>query len=88
MVFLIWAMVFPASSTSKLAGLALITSLLDEFSQMYHAPWIDAIRRTTIGHLILGTDFAWADIAAYVLGIAAVAAVDAIGRRRLTNPST
>ncbi len=44
-----------------------------EFSQLYHPLWLDAIRATRFGGLVLGTPsstFAWGDIAAYLVGIA------------------
>jgi len=40
-----------------------------EFSQLYHAPWIDAIRGTTLGALILGFGFLWSDLACYSVGV-------------------
>jgi Protein of unknown function (DUF2809) len=39
-----------------------------EVGQLYHAPWIDSIRRTTLGRPILGFDFVWSDLACYALG--------------------
>ena len=36
---------------------------------MYHAPWIDSIRRTTPGGLVLGFDFVWSDLACYAVGV-------------------
>ncbi len=45
-----------------------IISYAVEFGQLYRAPWIVAIRQTTLGHLILGADFAWGDIIAYTVG--------------------
>jgi hypothetical protein len=41
-----------------------------EFSQLYQAPWIDSIRTTVCGRLILGRGFSWNDIIAYACGIA------------------
>jgi Protein of unknown function (DUF2809) len=57
MVFLLWAIILPGSSTQRLAAYALLTSYVDEFSQIYQAPWINGIRATTIGHLILWIRF-------------------------------
>jgi hypothetical protein len=37
-----------------------------EFSQLYHAPWIDRVRQTVFGRLVLGSDFAWLDMGAYL----------------------
>ena len=36
---------------------------------MYHAPWIDSIRRTTLGGLVLGFGFVWSDLACYAVGV-------------------
>jgi hypothetical protein len=40
-----------------------------ELSQLYHAPWIDSIRQTTLGGLILGFGFLWTDLACYAFGV-------------------
>jgi hypothetical protein len=69
MVFLGWGVIFPGISTRRLAVYALATSYVDEFSQLYHAPWIDSIRSTFLGHIILGSRFMWFDFAAYAIGI-------------------
>ena len=44
-----------------MATLALLASLLVEISQLYKAPWIESIRRTTLAGLMLGFDFVWSD---------------------------
>lgn len=71
MVFLAWGIVFPRISTARLAVYALFTCCLDECSQLYHAPWIDIVRSTTLGHLILGSGFIWGDFVAYAIGVGA-----------------
>ena len=68
-VFLLVGMIAPRIPSIKVAGIAFGISCLDEFSQLYHAPWIDAIRHTFVGHLFLGDTFAWGDIGAYFLGV-------------------
>ncbi|MBO3283796.1 DUF2809 domain-containing protein [Paenibacillus sp. FSL M8-0228] len=40
-----------------------------EFSQMYQAPWINHIRATTLGGLVLGKGFLAADLIRYTVGI-------------------
>ena len=86
MVFLGWAWVKPGAATCQLAGLAVVTSFGVEFSQLYQAPWINAIRGTTLGHLVLGAEFSWVDLVAYLVGVAvgvgADVAVAGVGRRR------
>ena len=39
-----------------------------EFSQLYHAPWIDSVRDTTLGGLVLGFQFVWVDLIRYAAG--------------------
>lgn len=60
----------PAVPTSRAALFALLVSFAVEFSQLYHVRWLDDIRATTAGHLILGAGFAGADLAAYGAGVA------------------
>jgi len=64
MVYLACAFLRPAAATSGLAASALAISYLDELSQLYQAPWINAIRATTAGHLVLGSAFSWYDMLA------------------------
>lgn len=40
-----------------------------EVSQLYQASWINNLRNTTIGGLILGHGFLWSDILAYTFGV-------------------
>ncbi len=91
MVFLGWAFCKPQASTRTIATLAFTTSCLVEFSQLYQAPWINSIRSTTPGHLILGSTFSWPDIAAYAIGVLIAVALDAsiqkaLGRHSCPHP--
>ncbi len=69
MVFIGCGFLFPRAATVMLALMALCFSWSVEFSQIYHAPWIDALRATLPGRLILGSVFNWPDLPAYALGI-------------------
>lgn len=69
MVFLGLGFLFPRGSTLLLAAAAVAFSFAVEFSQLYHAPWIDDVRSTFIGHLVLGSGFLWADLLAYTVGV-------------------
>ena len=54
-----------------------------EFGQLYRQPALDALRRTPLGHLVLGSDFDARDLGAYVLGVLAAALLErALARRR------
>lgn len=70
MVFVGFGFLLPRASTLVVALLALTFAWGVEFSQLYHAPWIDAVRATLPGRLVLGTTFAWPDLLAYAVGIA------------------
>jgi len=48
---------------------ALLFAYCIEFSQFYQADWINELRHTRFGGLILGFGFKWSDLAAYTLGI-------------------
>ena len=82
MVFLGVAFLQPRMSGLRLAMAALAFSTLIEASQLYQAPWINAIRATTPGHLVLGTGFQWRDLLAYAVGIAFGVLIDAAVAQR------
>ncbi len=69
MVFVGCGFLLVRASTLTISLLALAFSWAIEFSQLYHAPWIDAARATLPGRLVLGSTFNWPDLPAYVLGI-------------------
>jgi hypothetical protein len=81
MVFAAYGVLLPYASTYRLAALALMTSYAVELSQLYQAGWIDAIRASTLGHLILGSTFHWPDLAAYTVGVAIGAAVHVLSTK-------
>ncbi len=49
-----------------------------EFSQLYQAGWINRIRATTFGALVLGKGFLAADLVRYSAGIAVCSLIDAV----------
>jgi hypothetical protein len=70
LVFLLLGIAKPSGSIPMLAIMALSISFINELSQIYQAPWIDAIRGTALGHIVLGSSFSWLDLIAYTVGIA------------------
>jgi len=69
-VFLCFGFAFLRSSTLRIGLGAVCFAWSVEFLQLYHAPWIDAIRSTRPGHLVLGAWFNSPDLIAYVVGVA------------------
>jgi len=70
MIYLGFSAFFIRRSAIEIGLISLIFCYAIEFSQFYHAPWIDAIRATRPGGLILGYGFLWSDILAYAIGVA------------------
>lgn len=58
-----------------------------EFSQMYQAPWINHIRATTLGGLVLGKGFLTVDLIRYAVGIVVSWALDQ-GCQKLVGSNT
>jgi hypothetical protein len=85
MVFFGFAFLVPGWPTRTTASVALLFCVGIEFSQLYHAPWIDAIRATTLGGLVLGFSFVWSDLLCYSIGVAIGVFIDSyFVRRRAT----
>lgn len=76
MVFFGIALLFNWLPTKRVALLALLFSFGIEISQLYHAPWIDAIRATRLGGLILGFGFLLTDLFCYSVGIVVGTLID------------
>ncbi|WP_195945982.1 DUF2809 domain-containing protein [Paraclostridium bifermentans] len=74
---MLWAMMvyfglrflIPKLKLTKTLTLAIIFSFSIEISQLYQADWINNIRATTLGGLVLGHGFLFEDLISYSLGI-------------------
>ena len=82
MVFLLVGFFKPRWAPAKTALLALMLSFAVEFSQLWQAPWLNALRQNRLAHLVLGSEFHAADLVAYVIGIAAGLAIELLWQRR------
>jgi hypothetical protein len=59
---------FDTISLWKLALFNYALGVTDEVLQLYQAPWIQAIRHTRVGGLLLGFGFLWSDLLCYAIG--------------------
>jgi hypothetical protein len=82
MVFWGIAALAPAVGRPWRAAAALAICIAVEFSQLVHQPALDAIRRTLVGHLVLGSGFDPRDLGAYAAGVLAAAVIEAAINRR------
>ena len=69
MVFMVVRVIAPRWPLLRSVLLTLTISYLCEISQLYHAPWIDAIRSYRLGVILLGDTFVWSDLVCYTVGI-------------------
>jgi hypothetical protein len=85
MVFWGFGFLAPRARTSRMALAAVAFCFAIELSQAYHAPWIDGVRATTPGRLVLGQGFHAFDLICYVLGVALAVALEMTGRRAVAK---
>ena len=69
MIFLIIAIVFRRKSSYWVTVVAICFTFSIEFSQLYQGIWINNIRHTVLGGLVLGFGFLWTDLFSYIIGI-------------------
>lgn len=69
MVYWIFCLLLPKGSLLKVGFLSLLFSFGIESLQLYQEPWIQAIRHTTLGALVLGFGFKWEDLVCYSIGV-------------------
>lgn len=69
MVYFIVGFLFVNKNIRWVSIASLLFCYAIEISQLYQAPWINNIRHTVIGGLILGETFVWSDLLCYTIGI-------------------
>ena len=69
LVFLLLGFVFPQKRIAVLALAALAISFAVEVSQLYRAEWINQLRASRIGSLVLGRGWMATDLICYTVGI-------------------
>ena len=87
MVFIGIGFLAPRWPSLRVAFAALAVAYVVEVSQLYHAPWIDVVRDTTAGRLVLGEGFLWSDFACYTAGVALGVALEMSLTRRASVAS-
>ena len=70
MIYFIIRFLFISKKIKFIVLISLLFCYAIEFSQLYKAPWIDNLRHTLFGRLVLGETFLWGDLLSYTIGIA------------------
>ncbi len=78
MIYFIMRTIFINFSLKKSSVFGILFCFFIEITQLYHSAWIDEVRKTTLGGLILGYGFLWSDLAAYLFGVCFGAAFDGL----------
>lgn len=81
MFFFIFGFLLPKQPAWKIAVLAAFSTYLIEISQLWQTPWLNSIRQTRIGGLIIGYTFLWTDIVCYTVGVTFALLVDLLIHR-------
>ena len=83
MAYLGFRMLRPGAAPVIALGLGLGACYAVELLQLYQAPWMQALRKTPPGRLVLGSGFLWLDFARYTVGALGAWALD----RQVVNRS-
>src|SRR6218665_1335813 len=81
MMYFIVRFVYLEKDKVFIAACSLVICFLIEFSQLYQADWINNLRSTLPGRLVLGQGFLWSDLLAYTLGVVIAFVIDTVLRQ-------
>lgn len=76
MVYWLFCLLFLKKGIGHIVNYSICFCFAIELSQLYQAEWINLVRATRLGGLVLGHGFLWSDLVAYSIGIAAGAAIE------------
>ena len=76
MVYFIVRFLFVNASVKYVVITALAFCYIIELSQLYQAVWINGIRHTLFGRLVLGAGFLWSDLLCYTVGLGIAVLMD------------
>ena len=85
MVYFGFRFLFISKPLKYIVATSLLFCYAIEFSQLYQAPWINNVRHTLIGALVLGEVFGWGDMLSYTVGVAIGVGVEMLSRRNTTQ---
>jgi len=81
MIYFMLRFFYVNASIQKIAIISVVISYTIEFSQLYKAEWIDNLRHTFFGRMVLGETFLWGDLLSYTAGILIGLTIDVLVRK-------
>ena len=78
MIYILFGFIFRDMKIKTVALIGVSFCYFIELTQLYHANWIDIIRKTILGGLVLGYGFLWSDLLAYAIGIGVGVIIDVL----------
>jgi len=85
MIYSIIGFILRDMKTKTVALIGILFCYFIELTQLYHANWIDIIRKTMLGGLVLGYGFLWSDLLAYSIGIGVGVIIDVLLLKQIRN---
>jgi hypothetical protein len=65
---LLVSLIFPGAPRGKVCGWVVVITSLLECLQLWHPPWLEQLRSSLAGQMLLGTTFVWTDFIGYLAG--------------------
>lgn len=87
MVYFIVCFLFINKPSKFIIIASLLFCYAIEFSQLYKAPWINELRHTIFGKLVLGEGFLWSDLLCYTVGVGIGVLLDLYAIRKKIHTS-
>ncbi|PLR92003.1 ribosomal maturation YjgA family protein [Bacillus sp. T33-2] len=85
MVYFVFRCLLVSKGLLTASWLSLLFSFAIEISQLYQADWINQIRGTVLGALILGHGFLFVDLIRYTVGILTASVIDLVIHKIIAN---
>lgn len=85
MVFFMFGFLMNKRNTKTIAFGSLIFAYFIEVSQLYQAEWINTIRDTRLGALVLGHGFLFSDLICYTIGVSVGVLMEIVCSKYLKN---
>lgn len=82
MIYFMLRFFYVQSTIRNIAVVSIIICYAIEFSQLYKAEWINNLRHTFFGRMVLGETFLWGDLVSYTAGVLIGVVIDRLAFRR------